>query len=70
MSLILMTQYFDTLKEMSITGKSNTIMMPHSPSGLSDLAEQIRSAVFTGTLMSKTIEEEEVHPSHPHPKKK
>jgi regulator of protease activity HflC (stomatin/prohibitin superfamily) len=69
MSLILMTQYFDTLKEMSITGKTNTIMMPHSPSGLSDLAEQIRSAVFTGTLMSKTVEDEIVHHSGGTPKK-
>ena len=69
MSLILMTQYFDTLKEMSITGKTNTIMMPHSPSGLSDLAEQIRSAVFTGTLMSKTVEDEIIHHSGTMPKK-
>lgn len=61
MSLILMTQYFDTLKEMSITGKTNTIMMPHSPSGLNDLAEQIRSAVFTGNLMAKTVDDEDVH---------
>ena len=69
MSLILMTQYFDTLKEMSVNGKTNTIMMPHSPSGLNDLAEQIRSAVFTGTLMSKTVEDEVDHHPRSTPKK-
>lgn len=47
MNLIMMAQYFDTLKEMSINGKMNSIMLPHSPSGLSDIADQIRGAILS-----------------------
>src|SRR6185369_6650962 len=39
MSLILMTQYFDMLKEMGMHSKMNTILIPHTPSGLHSLYE-------------------------------
>jgi regulator of protease activity HflC (stomatin/prohibitin superfamily) len=45
MALVLMTQYFDTLKDIGATAKSNTIMMPHSPGALGDLSQQIMSAM-------------------------
>lgn len=48
MSLILMVQYFDTLREMGVHGKMSTILLPHSPSSLQDLYQQIRNAVITG----------------------
>ena len=70
MSLILMTQYFDTLKEMSFNGKTHTIMLPHSPSGMSDLADQIRTAVFTGTQLAKGAEDKGKPPSPKHPSPK
>lgn len=47
MQLVLMTQYFDTLKEMGAHGNSNTILLPHSPGALSDLANQIRTAMIS-----------------------
>lgn len=47
MNLILMTQYFDTLKEVGSTSRSNTILIPHSPGHLSSLADQIRDAMIT-----------------------
>ena len=31
MAMVLLTQYFDTLKEVAGTNRSNTIMMPHTP---------------------------------------
>jgi hypothetical protein len=34
---------FDMLKEVG--AHSNTIMLPHSPGGLSDIAGQIRNAI-------------------------
>ncbi len=46
MNLILMTQYFDTLKEIGASSVSNTILMPHSPGHLNDLAGQIRDAMI------------------------
>lgn len=47
MNLILIAQYFDTLKEIAKNSTSNTIMIPHSPSSLSDLQQQIRDAIIT-----------------------
>jgi regulator of protease activity HflC (stomatin/prohibitin superfamily) len=48
MTLILIAQYFDTLKEMGKNGNMNTIMIPHSPSSINDLQQQIRDAIITG----------------------
>jgi regulator of protease activity HflC (stomatin/prohibitin superfamily) len=45
MNLVLMTQYFDTLKEVSNSSRTNTILIPHSPSGMTELSEQIRNAM-------------------------
>jgi regulator of protease activity HflC (stomatin/prohibitin superfamily) len=46
MNLVLMTQYFDTLKEIGASSKSNTILIPHSPGSLTSLSEQIRNAMI------------------------
>ncbi|OGV66013.1 MAG: protease [Lentisphaerae bacterium RIFOXYB12_FULL_65_16] len=47
MSLVLMTQYFDTLKELGSSSQTNTILIPHSPGNLSDISSQIRNAIIT-----------------------
>lgn len=46
MNLVLMTQYFDTLKEIGASSQTNTILIPHSPGNLSDLASQMRNAMI------------------------
>lgn len=46
MNLVLMTQYFDTLKEIGASSRSNTILIPHSPGSLASLSEQIRNAMI------------------------
>ena len=46
MNLVLMTQYFDTLKEIGASSHSNTILIPHSPGSLANLSEQIRNAMI------------------------
>ena len=53
MSLVLMTQYFDTLKEIGATARTNTILIPHSPGHLSDLTEQIRNAMMTAEQVAR-----------------
>jgi hypothetical protein len=53
MNLVLLTQYFDTIKEIGQTGKTNTILIPHSPGGMSDIANQIRDALIVGNETSK-----------------
>ena len=47
MNLVLMTQYFDTLKEIGMASKTNTILIPHSPGGMTDLTGQMRVAMMT-----------------------
>jgi len=54
MQLVLMTQYFDTLKEIAANDHTNTVLIPHSPNTLSDLFSQIRNAIMVGTELSKT----------------
>ena len=46
MTLVLLTQYFDTLKDIGASGKSHTVFLPHSPGAIGDLSAQIRNAVM------------------------
>lgn len=54
MNLALITQYFDTLKEIGAHSKSNTILLPHSPGGLKDIATQLRDNIITGNLVTSS----------------
>ena len=54
MNLVMMTQYFDTLKELGMSGKNSTILIPHSPSGMNDISEQMREAMITADLVTKS----------------
>jgi regulator of protease activity HflC (stomatin/prohibitin superfamily) len=47
LKLVLMTQYFDTMKEIGISAGSKVILMPHTPGGMADIAEQLRAAIIT-----------------------
>jgi len=58
MQLVLMTQYFDTLKDIAANDHSNTILIPHTPNTLTDLFSQIRNAIIAGTELTS-------HPSIP-----
>lgn len=51
MNLVLMTQYFDTLKD--IGDKSNTILVPHSPGGMADIETQMRNALMQANEVDK-----------------
>jgi regulator of protease activity HflC (stomatin/prohibitin superfamily) len=53
MQLVLMTQYFDTLKEVAANDHTNTILIPHTPNTLTDIFSQIRTAIITGAEMTK-----------------
>jgi regulator of protease activity HflC (stomatin/prohibitin superfamily) len=50
MALVLLTQYFDMMKEVAGTNRSSTIMMPHTPNALTDLFGQFRNAIITGEI--------------------
>jgi regulator of protease activity HflC (stomatin/prohibitin superfamily) len=67
MSLVLMTQYFDTLKELGLSSRATTILLPHSPGSLTDLTEQIRTAMITADQVSRTSQPDGPHDHHgPH----
>jgi len=57
MTMVLMTQYFDTLKEIAGGNRSNTVMMPHTPNALNDLFAQFRDAIITGNVTGANIGE-------------
>ncbi|HEY1838576.1 MAG: SPFH domain-containing protein [Rhizomicrobium sp.] len=52
LNLVLLTQYFDTMKEIGVSSGSKVILLPHSPSGMNDTIEQIRQAIITGNETS------------------
>ncbi|MDO8266049.1 MAG: SPFH domain-containing protein [Candidatus Saccharibacteria bacterium] len=62
MNLVLMTQYFDTLKDVGLSSNSNTIMIPHSPAGMNDISEQLRNAMITANEVSKKSGTQKTHP--------
>jgi regulator of protease activity HflC (stomatin/prohibitin superfamily) len=64
MNLVLMTQYFDTLKELGTGGRSSTILIPHSPGALTDLTEQIRTAMITADQVAKAHQHVDALPTH------
>lgn len=54
MNLVLMTQYFDTLKEIGASARTNTLVIPHSPGAMADLVDQIRTSMMTSELQTRT----------------
>ena len=61
MNMVLMTQYFDTLKEIGAASQTNTILIPHSPGNLTDLAGQLRNAMISAELIGK--EQKKIDPN-------
>ena len=52
--VILFTQYLDTLAQMGENG-TNSILLPGSPSGMTDLFSQVRDTIVTGNVASQAI---------------
>ena len=53
MNLVLMTQYFDTLKEIGASSQTNTILIPHSPGALTDITDQMRNAMMVADAVGR-----------------
>jgi regulator of protease activity HflC (stomatin/prohibitin superfamily) len=51
MAMVLLTQYFDTMREVGVSGKSATILLPSSPGTVNDLMTQIMAG-FQATKVS------------------
>lgn len=39
---MMVTQYFDTLRDLGAHGKANTLFIPHQPGAIRDITEQVR----------------------------
>eukprot|EP00252_Welwitschia_mirabilis_P006164 TRINITY_DN16924_c0_g1_i1.p1 TRINITY_DN16924_c0_g1~~TRINITY_DN16924_c0_g1_i1.p1 ORF type:complete len:287 (-),score=69.40 TRINITY_DN16924_c0_g1_i1:374-1234(-) len=51
MDMVLVTQHFDTMKEIGASSKSSSVFIPHGPGAVRDVAEQIRN----GLLQAQTL---------------
>ena len=47
MQLVLVTQYFDTLKSIGESDKTNTLFLSHSPGAVKDISEQVLQSMLT-----------------------
>jgi regulator of protease activity HflC (stomatin/prohibitin superfamily) len=56
MQLVLMTQHYDTVKEIGASSRANTIFVPYTPGGMSDLAQQMRDALISANAASQTAD--------------
>ena len=59
MQFVLMTQYFDTIKDIGANSKNSSILMPHSPGGMKDFQSQIISGTFIGNKMKDHLERDD-----------
>ena len=46
--VLMMTQYFDTLQEVSRNSQSKTLMLPSNPGGLAQMMDEVRNAIIAG----------------------
>jgi regulator of protease activity HflC (stomatin/prohibitin superfamily) len=47
MTLLLVTQHYDAIQDIARNSRTNTIMLNYSPSGIADIATQIREATLS-----------------------
>jgi regulator of protease activity HflC (stomatin/prohibitin superfamily) len=51
MDMVLVTQYFDTLKDIGASSKSSAVFIPHGPGAVKDIASQIRDGQLQGRMV-------------------
>ncbi|KAJ4954611.1 hypothetical protein NE237_011394 [Protea cynaroides] len=49
MDLIMITQYFDTIKDLGNSSKNTTVFLPHGPGHVRDISNQIRNGMMEAT---------------------
>jgi regulator of protease activity HflC (stomatin/prohibitin superfamily) len=53
MQLVLVTQYFDTLKSIGESDKTNTLFLSHSPAAVSEVSDQILKSMLVAGQVNK-----------------
>jgi regulator of protease activity HflC (stomatin/prohibitin superfamily) len=52
MQLVMVTQYFDTLKSIGENDRTNTLFLPHSPAAVGDISDQIMKSMLVADRAS------------------
>ena len=58
MSLVLITQYFDMLKDLGDNSRTNTIFVDHSPGGMSNVRDMVLQAMGAGNFVERSASPE------------
>ncbi|KAK9918229.1 hypothetical protein WJX75_002408 [Coccomyxa subellipsoidea] len=48
--MMMITQYFDMLKDVGSSNRNSTVFLPHSPGNIADISAQIRNGFLQGTI--------------------
>uniref|UniRef100_A0A5B6YTC3 Putative hypersensitive-induced response protein 4 n=1 Tax=Davidia involucrata TaxID=16924 RepID=A0A5B6YTC3_DAVIN len=56
MDLILITQYFDTIKDLGNSSKNTTVFIPHGPGHVRDIGDQIRNGLMEATSAQVNVD--------------
>ncbi|TVU06232.1 hypothetical protein EJB05_49433 [Eragrostis curvula] len=51
MDMVLVTQYFDTMKDIGASSKSSSVFIPHGPGAVRDIAAQIRDGQLQAGML-------------------
>ncbi|KAJ0099086.1 hypothetical protein Patl1_22101 [Pistacia atlantica] len=51
LDMVLITQYFDTMKEIGVSSKSSSVFIPHGPGAVHDVATQIRNGLLQASSL-------------------
>ncbi|RYR58204.1 hypothetical protein Ahy_A05g023870 isoform B [Arachis hypogaea] len=54
MDLIMITQYFDTIKDLGNSSKNTTVFIPHGPGHVRDIGDQIRNGLMEASSAQST----------------
>ena len=52
MQLVMVTQYFDTLKSIGETDRTNTLFLAHSPGAVKEIGDQILESIMAANQSS------------------
>lgn len=56
MDLIMVTQYFDTIKDLGNSSKNTTVFIPHGPGHIRDISDQIRNGLMEASSAKLNVE--------------
>ncbi|CAI7771986.1 unnamed protein product, partial [Closterium sp. NIES-54] len=54
LDMVMLTQYFDTMRDIGANNRSSTIFVPHGPGAAADIAAQIRNGMLHSNVAART----------------